>query len=932
MTDLILQYLNTLVSTVGNIERTYCIVERRSGSDGTTMPYEYVGGGNFNPVEVDGGSVSYFRLRAARTLETVDGRTAEKPIQATYPLRFVAMIRRDENNPEVYSQDVANILTGTNQDLRTILGANRAVITVTSIETDTPKIWQEEFTTPITEPKYSSSMVMIDLTVTVVATRSCWADCADYPDILQMFPWCNPATLERLTPEQLACIEGELCIPLCDQLAEVAPEDVVVDVFDCLSEAAQTELLDSECIIPPCADVTVEINGTLFDTVASGATIDIPVINGGSNPVGSLQGSDWVIGNNATFINSVQVTDQEAEIDANIAVELDGNPSGSWNAGTQTWEVTSIPCSPVTQQVNGTTIGTTVSGGTNNQLIRNTAGTAIGTAANPSVIANTTIRNSAAPTWTDSVVAGVTKTLAQGKALDSDGATTLLADYIPAADGFMFTCTPSPPCADATIEINGTAFDTVASGGTLDIPVINGGSNAVGSLQGSDWVIGNNATFINSVQVTDQEAEVDANIAVELDGNPSGSWNAGTQTWEVTSSPCADATVTINGASLGATGDIPSGGSEDLDVLQGGSPVGSWNGSAWIIPACPAVPSLSIALSDSTPNFGDAVTITVTPTGITPTSYTFGLPNKYGDLVNVTQASNVYVWTANNIGADSVVVTATDGASIAANSISVTTTVDVPFVSPKAVFSYYKLIAAYAGQWIRVRRTDTGVESDIPYTNGVGDISAITAFVGTSAFTVVTRYNQASNGNQTQTTASLQTVLKGDSFDVFQEWFGFNAQRMPLTLVSGLAANQTSTEYLIQKMSYNITGNTRISVDSGTTMIINSALVGSANSISLYDPSNVVYTPALRLTSKHLLTAQFKNADPRVRYNGANQALTVASGSTAAFATKAYTIKYLYGDNAAGFKSNEVASYAYCIDAGDLSAAVEAILMELYDI
>lgn len=342
-------------------------------------------------------------------------------------------------------------------------------------------------------------------------------------------------------------------------------------------------------------------------------------------------------------------------------------------------------------------------------------------------------------------------------------------------------------------------------------------------------------------------------------------------------------------------------------------------------------PDIAVALSDTTPNFGDAVTITATPTGIAPTSYTFGLPNKYGDLVNVTQASNVYVWTANNIGTDDIVVTATDGASIAANSVSVTTTVDVPFISPKAVFSYYKLIAAYAGQWIRIRRTDTGAESDIPYTNGVGDISAITAFVGTSAFTVVTRYNQASNGDMTQTTASLQPVLKGDSFDVFPEWNGVAAQRMPLTLVSGLAANQTSTEYLVQKMSYNITSNTRISVDSGVTMYLNSGTTGT-NSVLIGDGTNALYAAALRLTSRHLLTGRFKNADPNIRYNGVKQTLTVSSGSAAAFLTKAYTTKYLYGDNGGNFRANETANYTYCIDAGDLHSGIEVMLMALYDI
>ena len=341
--------------------------------------------------------------------------------------------------------------------------------------------------------------------------------------------------------------------------------------------------------------------------------------------------------------------------------------------------------------------------------------------------------------------------------------------------------------------------------------------------------------------------------------------------------------------------------------------------------------SLSVTLSDDTPNFGDAVTIIATTTNITPTSYTFQLPNKNGDLVSVTQASDVYIWKANNIGTDDIVVTATNGVTMVYTSISVTTTVDVPFISPKAVFSYYKLIAAYAGQWIRIRRTDTGAESDIPFTHGVGDLAAIATFVGTSAFTVVTRYNQASNGDMTQITAGLQPVLKGDSYDVFPEWYGGNAQRMPLTLVSGLALNQTSTEYLVQKMSFNITANTRISVDSAVLMYLNSGTTGT-NSILIGDGTNALYAPPLRLTSKHLLTGEFKNAAPSIRYNGLKQTLTVTSGSKAAFTSKAYTIKYLYGDNGGNFKANEAANYAYCIDAGDLHSGVEVILMELHDI
>jgi hypothetical protein len=324
----------------------------------------------------------------------------------------------------------------------------------------------------------------------------------------------------------------------------------------------------------------------------------------------------------------------------------------------------------------------------------------------------------------------------------------------------MFTCTPA---ADATIEINGTSFDTVASGGTLDIPVINGGSNAVGSLQGSDWVIGNNATFINSVQVTDQEAEIDANIAVELDGNPSGSWNAGTQTWEVTSSPCADATVTINGASLGATGDIPSGGSEDLDVLQGGSAVGSWNGSAWIIPACPASGSLSIALSNATPNFGDAVTITATATGITPTSYTFSVPLRDGNRMSITQVSNIYVWTTNFIGATTIEVSATDGGSTIIGSTVVTPTsvylLDTYTTAHFAV-SVRKLRSAYTGFCLNVRRSSDNTQLNIGFVNDLLDTASLIAFVGVGNGFQATWYDQSTTaGNATQATATIQPYV-----------------------------------------------------------------------------------------------------------------------------------------------------------------------------
>ena len=87
----------------------------------------------------------------------------------------------------------------------------------------------------------------------------------------------------------------------------------------------------------------VEVNGNTFGTVSSGGTIDIPVVNGGSNPVGTIDGGQVIIGDSSVFINGTQVGDVVAEDTLSIAVELDGVPAGTWNAGAQTWEIDSTP-------------------------------------------------------------------------------------------------------------------------------------------------------------------------------------------------------------------------------------------------------------------------------------------------------------------------------------------------------------------------------------------------------------------------------------------------------------------------------------------------------------------------------------------------------------------------------------------------------------
>lgn len=188
--------------------------------------------------------------------------------------------------------------------------------------------------------------------------------------------------------------------------------------------------------------------------------------------------------------------------------------------------------------------------------------------------ADATVQNAASnPTYQASVASGGALVLPQLKVLDSDGVTPILANYIPNTSGYAATCS-TPTCADASVTVNTAPFGTAPSGGGLNVPVVNGGSTPVGSKQGSEWVIGNNATFINGTQVTDQEAEVDANIFVTLDGAQSGTWNAGLQTWEVTGASCADANLQINGVQQET---IASGGTFNLIATLDGVAGGLYN-------------------------------------------------------------------------------------------------------------------------------------------------------------------------------------------------------------------------------------------------------------------------------------------------------------------------------------------------------------------
>jgi hypothetical protein len=329
----IVQYLNLRLETLGRIADLHGISERRKReSDGANVPYCYVGSGEFKPVNIDNGNVGWWRARGGFNMEPVEviGRAVRQQ-RATYPLRFVAVLRRELSTsddafmPSRLAEDIANALNFDNGDLRGILKAINVEARASGGEFDAATIWPTEFQTSIPDLRYELAMVAVDVTIEVVGRYSCWeGECATDTDILRLFNFCDPSVVARLTDAQRVCLEDAIC---------PVPEDANWELFNTEGTLLSTGSIpsgDTDQIVAP--DATVLRDGIAFGTVASGSVIDVP--------------SNIPPCADATFsIDGVQVDTVASGADLDVTLLLDGvaPPSYTYNAGTDTLNVISPP-------------------------------------------------------------------------------------------------------------------------------------------------------------------------------------------------------------------------------------------------------------------------------------------------------------------------------------------------------------------------------------------------------------------------------------------------------------------------------------------------------------------------------------------------------------------------------------------------------------
>ena len=271
MIQTIVQYLNLRIETLGRIGTLHGVTEKRKrGGDGVIVPYAYVGAGGFEPVDIDNGNAGWWRPRSGFTMEPVEvmGRAVRQQ-RATYPLRFIAVLRRelsvadDAFMPSRLAEDIANALNFDNGDLRGMLRAINVEARASGVEFDAATIWPTEFQTPVHDLAYELAMVAVDVTVEVVGKYSCWeGECEGDRDILRLFNFCDSSVVARLSPEQVACLEGSYTL-----INTALPPDTL--------DSGTIPLGGDVTIVAP--PVTILVNGQPYTIAPSGTTEDVPV-------------------------------------------------------------------------------------------------------------------------------------------------------------------------------------------------------------------------------------------------------------------------------------------------------------------------------------------------------------------------------------------------------------------------------------------------------------------------------------------------------------------------------------------------------------------------------------------------------------------------------------------------------------------------------
>jgi hypothetical protein len=183
--------------------------------------------------------------------------------------------------------------------------------------------------------------------------------------------------------------------------------------------------------------------------------------------------------------------------------------------------------------------------------------------------------------------------------------------------------------------------------------------------------------------------------------------------------------------------------------------------------------TVAVSVDNSTPDIGDTIQITATPTGITPTSYLF-FSKDSDDVITLIgeQAGNVISWVVSGAtGSTEIYVLATDGTDEVYSepeTITVSGLVFDTYNADYGVFSLKQLRLGYDGPLCELRRSSDNALKDF-YPDASGNLSltsedgsgtSLSTWIGSNDAYLYQVYDQSGNGfRYFQVVNSLQPIV-----------------------------------------------------------------------------------------------------------------------------------------------------------------------------
>jgi len=430
MIQQILQAIDAAAAQHLPVAVRHLLAEQQPTGNGIA-PHIYVGNGHWNQIANDNaGTFSYWRLLSPIREQEVDAPGCFDAFQATYNLRLVAMIDRDICGDVLdATRAAATAIRNTDDDLRAALKLMLVDFATGSVEVQSARVYQQEFGGTL-DVNPNKALVAIDVSVSVTGKSACF----------------------------------EPCIPAADFFCALIEAKTWAKIKACMTEGQVADAIADLCDDAPCDPLSIAINsedGVIVVNEPCGANVTIAVTQGGVE-VGSWDGTAWIV--------------PECE---DAQVTFDGLP------------VLTIPCGDTGNLDCGSNIESAhvTLGGSAENGIYYISGTAGGKTRYEK---NATHAFEYSGTRWVLIRPGTDHLAALG-----NETYPWLADWtgtgIAVDEGTIgqYCGGNVEPCADLTLQVNGSAYTTIANpcGATASVDVHDSNGNDVGSLVSGAWVV-----------------------------------------------------------------------------------------------------------------------------------------------------------------------------------------------------------------------------------------------------------------------------------------------------------------------------------------------------------------------------------------------------------------------------------------------------------